>query len=204
MQPLAAGPPFDAPLGGGRRRSNFFRGRRCRAGGRELDCVGSGLNGGIGCDVVGAGLAGGRVFGHGCSLRDKLADQGLGHGTSPSACFLEDVLVESSERVVKLCTKFVSGHVIAFLENRCLVLKRAGMRGVLMKDGDRVDDEGEDVGDGLGGDVRHRLVVRCRDGGENSVQEGCNGQVLCRDNRKSGDSLVILLLAGQFVEKVAL
>ncbi len=65
-----------------------------------------------GCDVVGAGLAGGRVFGHGCSLRDKLADQGLGHGMSPSAGFLEDVLVESSERVAELCTKFVSGHGI--------------------------------------------------------------------------------------------
>ncbi len=140
---------------------------------------------------------------HGSSLRCKLADQGLGHWTSSSAGFLEDVLVESSERVAELCTKFVSGHGIECLEKRCLVLKRTGMRGVMMKDGDGVDDECEDVGHGLGGDVRHWLVVRCRDGGENSVQEGCNGQVFCRQNRKSGDSLVVLLLASQFVEKVA-
>ncbi len=35
-----------------------------------------------------------------------------------------------------------------------------------MKNGDRVDDEGKDVGDGLGGDVRRWLVVGCRDGRE--------------------------------------
>jgi hypothetical protein len=29
-----------------------------------------------------------------------------------------------------------------------------------MKDRDTVDDEGEDVSNGLGGDVRHGLVVR--------------------------------------------
>ncbi len=72
-----------------------------------------------------------------------------------------------------------------------------------MKDGDGVDDECENVGHCLGGDVRHWLVFCCRDGGENSVQEGCNGQVFCRKNSKSSDSLVVLLLASQFVEKVA-
>jgi hypothetical protein len=41
-----------------------------------------------------------------------------------------------------------------------------------MKDRDTVDDEGEDLSNGLGGDVRHGLVVRCRYGRENSVQEG--------------------------------
>ncbi len=42
---------------------------------------------------------------------------------------------------------------------------------------DGVDDEGEDLSNGLGGDVRHGLVVRCCYGGENSVQEGSYGQV---------------------------
>ncbi len=35
-----------------------------------------------------------------------------------------------------------------------------------MKNGDRADDEGKDVGDGLGGDERRWLVVDCRDGRE--------------------------------------
>ncbi len=78
-----------------------------------------------------------------------------------------------------------------------------GNAGVLMKDGDAVYDECKDVGHGLGGDVRHWLVVRCRDGRESSVQEGCNGQKFCRENPKSRDSLDVLLLASQFVEKVA-
>jgi hypothetical protein len=52
------------------------------------------------------------------------------------------------------------------------------MRGDLMKDRDTVDDEGEDLSNGLGGDVRHGLLVRCRYGGENSVHEGGYGQVL--------------------------
>ena len=37
--------------------------------------------------------------------------------------------------------------------------KFAGMRRVTMKKGDRVDDEGKDVGDSLIGDVLHWLVV---------------------------------------------
>ncbi len=86
--------------------------------------------------------------------------QGHGNGTSPGAGFLEDVLVEISERTAELCPKIIRGHGIEFLENRCLVLKCAGMRGVLMKDSDTVDDEGEDVSNCLGGDVRHGLVVR--------------------------------------------
>ena len=39
-----------------------------------------------------------------------------------------------------------------------------------MKHRDSVDDEGEDVGDRLGAEVRQRLVVGCRNGGENFVQ----------------------------------
>ena len=189
--------------GGGGGRSRFFRCRRCRCGGWALDGFGRGRDGGISCVVVCAGLAGGRVDVHWSSPRGKLADQGLGHGFSSSTGFLEDDLVESSQRVAELCTKFVSGHGIECLENGCLVLKRSGMRGVLMKDGDGVEDKCEDVGHCLGGDVRHWLVVRCRDGGEHSVQEGCNCQLFCRQNSKSGDSLVVLLLARQFVEKVA-
>jgi hypothetical protein len=86
------------------------------------------------------------------NLRDK--------GTSPSAGFLEDVLVEISERTAELCPKIIRGHGIKFLENRCLVLKCAGTRGVSMKDSDTFDDEGEDVSNCLGGDVWHGLVVR--------------------------------------------
>ena len=47
------------------------------------------------------------------------------------------------------------------------------------------------------------VVVSCRDGGDNFVQEGRDGQVLGRDNRQSGNSLVFLLLSRQFVEKAA-
>ena len=61
-------------------------------GGRGLDGVG-----------VGIGVAGGSSLGHGCSLGDELADKGLDHGTTSSAGFLEDVLVESGERVVEIC-----------------------------------------------------------------------------------------------------
>ncbi len=74
------------------------------------------------------------------------------HGTSPSAGSQEDLLIEIGERlgVAELCPKFVRGHGIECLENGCLVLKCAGMWGVLMKDGDGVYDEGEDVDNGLG------------------------------------------------------
>jgi hypothetical protein len=64
---------------------------------------------------------------------------------SPSTGFLEDVLVDIGKRTAELCPKIIRGHGIEFLENRCLVLKCTGMRGVLMKDRDTVDDEGEDV-----------------------------------------------------------
>jgi hypothetical protein len=88
------------------------------------------------------------------------------------------LLVEIGERVAELCPKFIRGHGIVCLENGCLELKCAGMRGVLMKDGDGVDDEGEGVGDGLGGDERQWLVVGFLDGGKLSVQEGGDGPVL--------------------------
>ncbi len=80
---------------------------------------------------------------------------------SPSAGFLEDVLVEIGERTADLCPKIIRGHGIEFLENRCLMLnlKCMGMRGVLMKDRDAVDDEGQDVSNSLGGDVLYGLVV---------------------------------------------
>jgi hypothetical protein len=42
--------------------------------------------------------------------------------TSPRDGFLEDVLVESSERVEELCPKFVRAYGIEFLEIRCLKL----------------------------------------------------------------------------------
>ena len=58
------------------------------------------------------------------------------------------------------------------------MLKCVGMRGDLTKDRDTVDDEGEDLSNGLGSDVLHGLVVCCCYSGENSVQEGSYGQVL--------------------------
>jgi len=74
-----------------------------------------GLDGGArGLDVVGIGIgvagAGGSGFGHGCSLG-----------------FLEDVLVESGERVVEFCQKRVRRHGIKFLENGCLVLNNRSL-----------------------------------------------------------------------------
>ncbi len=59
-----------------------------------------------------------RWVGHGSSLgaSDELACQVpvLGRWTSPSAGFLEDVVVECGERVTELCSKFVRGHGIKF------------------------------------------------------------------------------------------
>ena len=72
-----------------------------------------------------------------------------------------------------------------------------------MKDGDGVDGQCKDVGDCLGVDELQWLVVGCLDGGENPVQECGDGQALGRDNFESVDALVFLLLARQFVEKVA-
>ncbi len=49
-----------------------------------------------------------------------------------------DLLVEIGERVAELCSKFVRGHGIQFLENRInrfLVLRCVAMRGFLMKNG---------------------------------------------------------------------
>jgi hypothetical protein len=60
------------------------------------------------------------------------------------------------------------------------VLPAQAAQACITKDRDAVDDEGEDLSNGLDGDVRHGLVVRCCYGGpgENSVQEGSYGQVL--------------------------
>jgi hypothetical protein len=52
--------------------------------------------------------------GHGSSLGGELAGQVLGRWMSPSAGFLEYVVVECSERVAELCPKFVRGHGIGF------------------------------------------------------------------------------------------
>ena len=108
----AAGPVF----GGGRPRlppqgPAAVQGRR-----KGLDSVG-----------VGIGVAGGSGFGHGCSLGDELADQGRGHGTTSSAGFLEDVLVESSETIVEFCPKCVRRHGIEFLANGCLLLNNRSL-----------------------------------------------------------------------------
>jgi hypothetical protein len=43
-----------------------------------------------------------------------VAGQVLGRWTSPSAGFLEDIVVECGERVTELCPKFVRGHGIRF------------------------------------------------------------------------------------------
>ena len=68
-------------------------------GGRGLDGVG-----------IGIGVAGGSGFDYGCSLG-----------------FLEDVLVESGERVVEFCPKRVRRHGIKFLEKGCLVLNNRSL-----------------------------------------------------------------------------
>ncbi len=52
--------------------------------------------------------------GHRSSLGDEFAGQFLGSWTSPSAGFLEDIVVECGERVTELCPKFVRGHDIRF------------------------------------------------------------------------------------------
>ena len=48
------------------------------------------------------------------SLGDELAGQVLGRWTSPSARFLEDIVVECGERVTELYPKFVRGHGLGF------------------------------------------------------------------------------------------
>jgi len=50
---------------------------------------------------------------------------GFGHGCSLG--FLEDVLVDSGERVVEFCQKRVRRHGIKFLENGCLVLNNRSL-----------------------------------------------------------------------------
>ncbi len=52
--------------------------------------------------------------GHGSSLGDELAGQVLGRWMSPTARFLEDIVVECCERVTELCPKLVRGHGIRF------------------------------------------------------------------------------------------
>jgi hypothetical protein len=62
-----------------------------------------------------------------CSIGDELAGQGLGRGTTSSAAFLEDLLVESCERVVEFCPKRVRRHGIKLIENGCLVLNNRSL-----------------------------------------------------------------------------
>ncbi len=47
---------------------------------------------------------------------------------------------------------------------------------------DGVDDEGEDVGDGLGGDEGGRLVLIEGNGRENSIQKARDGHFLGKDD----------------------
>ncbi len=82
--------------GGGGRQSRFFR--RWRRG--RVIVLSGRIGGGLG---------------------DELADQGLGHRTSPSAGSLEDLLVEIGERVAELCPKSLRGRGIECLENGWLV-----------------------------------------------------------------------------------
>jgi len=124
FQSTAAGPASNsvtssALIGGGRRQRRFFGGAADSA---------AGAGGGAG--TAAAASAGARWrwrwgrqmvrawdhgwVGHGSSLGDELAGQVLGRWTSPSAGFLEDIVVECGERVTELCPKFVSGHGIRF------------------------------------------------------------------------------------------
>ena len=54
---------------------------------------------------------------------------------------------------------------------------------------DRVDDEAEDVGDGLGGDERSWPVLGRGDGRENSIQKAGDVHVLGRADLKKGHAL---------------
>jgi hypothetical protein len=107
-----------------------------------------------------AAQAGGSGAGKDAAWVTNLRDKGMAMGRPPAAQrgFLEDFLIEIGERTAELCPKIIRGHGIKFLEN-CLVLKCVGMRGVLMKDCDTVNDEGEDLSNGLGGEGLHGLVV---------------------------------------------
>jgi hypothetical protein len=97
-----------APIGGGRRWLRFFWGCRCcfRSRGRRQ------------CRAAGAALARGSTalvlasWEGSCTEAnsDKRAGQGLGSWTSPRAGFLEDVLLESCERIAEIYPKFVRGY----------------------------------------------------------------------------------------------
>ncbi len=58
--------------------------------------------------------------------------EGLATGQPPTPAFLR-MLVESGERVAEFYAKSVTVHEIKFLENKCLVLKCEGIKGVLSK-----------------------------------------------------------------------
>jgi hypothetical protein len=58
--------------------------------------------------------------------------KGLATGQPPTPAFFR-MLVESGERVAEFCAKSVRVHGIKFLENKCLVLKCEGIKGVLSK-----------------------------------------------------------------------
>jgi hypothetical protein len=122
-QPLPALPPIWLPplplLAGGVGRAGF-------SGGAADSAAGAG--GGAGTAAVASAGARQRWpwrrqrvlawdhwwVGHGSSLRDKLAGQVLGRWTSPSAGFLEDVVVECRRESQSPVQKFVRGHGIGF------------------------------------------------------------------------------------------
>jgi len=65
-------------------------------------------------------------------LASNLQVKGLATGQPPTPAFFR-MLVESGRRVAEFCAKSVRVHGIKFLENKCLVLKCEGIKGVLSK-----------------------------------------------------------------------
>ena len=77
-----------------------------------------------GADAVGA---------VGCAvLASNLQVKCLATGQPPTPAFFR-MLVESGRRVAEFCEKSVRVHGIKFLENKCLVLKCEGIKGVMSK-----------------------------------------------------------------------
>ena len=129
---------------GGAAAGPVFRGARLRLP-PQGPAVVQGWRKGLDGVGVGIGVAGGSGFGHGCSLGDEIADQGLGHGTTSSAGFLEDVLVKSGETIVEFCLKCVRRHGIEFLENGCRVLNNRSLVEICQVFGLDVGDDVQSV-----------------------------------------------------------
>ncbi len=65
-------------------------------------------------------------------LASNLQVKGLATGQPPTPAFLR-MLVERGRRVAEFCATSVRVNGIKFLENKCLVLKCGGIKGVLSK-----------------------------------------------------------------------